>query len=572
MKLGLKQQLLVSFAVLVMFYIIGSLINNYLISESKSDLADLYKNESPAVKRLKDFKKHIAKSSEYTFHWVKASDLQASKDSLKVIHKNFPEVIAQLKKDVSKWPVEEKSQIDLKNQMDSLLISWDYVVSKQDELMKMLVSFDDYSDMMKEIDAGMILDEVVPISERVSVDLEKIINQKTTEAATEKVLSSFSIMIYTSWGMLVVVIVLSVLLAFYTARRIIVPIQGAVKVVKDVANGNLQVSVDTSRTDEIGELMINLESMVQHLKKVIVTTASVADKISKASDQISASAQQMSDGATAQAASAEEVSSSMEEMAANIQQNTDNSQQTEKIALTASDDVKEGAEVVNQTVSSMSTIADKISIIEEIARQTNLLALNAAVEAARAGDHGKGFAVVAAEVRKLAERSQIAANEINEVSASSVQVSQKAGQLLSDIVPSINNTAKLVQEITASSLEQNSGAEQVNNAVQSLNQVVQQNAASAEEMAAGATELLNFAQNLKQQVAFFKVDGEVDDSNDIQIESTKIDVNVPEAIEEIKIEPKVIEKTIKPKAESGTGGINLDMSADDNLDSEYEKF
>ena len=571
MKLGLKQQLLISFALLVVFYVIGSVINNVLISQSKEDLANIYKNESESVKKLKQFRKYISKSSEYTFHWVKAADLQTSKDSLVKIHKDFPAFFEELKADVKNWKVEEKGQSELKAEMDSLIISWDYVFKQQTALMQMLVSFEDYSDMMKEIDASSILDEIVPISERVSNQLESIVNQKTSESATAKVMESFSLMVVASWVLIVVVIAISIFLAFYTANRIIVPIQNAVHAVKEIASGNLNVKLETDRTDEVGELMSNLSTMADKLKDVIGITTIVADKISKASDQISASAQQMSDGATAQAASAEEVSSSMEEMAANIQQNTDNSQQTEKIALTAAVDVKEGAEVVNQTVSSMSTIADKISIIEEIARQTNLLALNAAVEAARAGEHGKGFAVVAAEVRKLAERSQVAANEINDVSASSVKVSQRAGQLLSDIVPSINNTAKLVQEITASSLEQNSGAEQVNNAVQSLNLVVQQNAASAEEMAAGATELLKFAQNLKRQVSFFRLDDSVHANIDMEQE-----IEIPEIVlekEKVQNEFKAKPPVSKPKSfKAPSSGINLDMGSDDSLDSEYEKF
>ena len=195
----------------------------------------------------------------------------------------------------------------------------------------------------------------------------------------------------------------------------------------------------------------------------------------------------------------------MEEMTANIQQNTSNSRQTEKISTQAASDIMISKDSVMETVNSMKLIASKISIIGEISRQTNLLALNAAVEAARAGEHGRGFAVVAAEVRKLAERSQQAATEIDEVYSKSVDVAQKSGEMLFEVVPNIQKTSDLVQEVTASSVEQSSGAEQVNSAIQNLNNVVQENAATAEEMAAGAEELNAQSELLKEAVAFFKI-------------------------------------------------------------------
>ena len=211
--------------------------------------------------------------------------------------------------------------------------------------------------------------------------------------------------------------------------------------------------------------------------------------------------------AAEQSASVEEVSASMEQMAANIKQNSDNAQQTEKIALKAATDGRDGGKSVSETVAAMKEIAGKISIIEEIARQTNLLALNAAIEAARAGEHGKGFAVVASEVRKLAERSQTAAAEINKLSASSVQIAERAGEMLARMVPDIQRNADLVQEITAASNEQSSGADQINKAIQQLDQVIQQNASASEEMASTSTELLSQAEQLQNTIAFFKLNG-----------------------------------------------------------------
>ena len=214
----------------------------------------------------------------------------------------------------------------------------------------------------------------------------------------------------------------------------------------------------------------------------------------------------MSQGASEQAAAAEEASASMEEMTANIRQNADNTDETEKIARKSAQDARESGEAVEQTVTAMRKIAEKIAIIEEIARQTDLLALNAAVEAARAGDNGKGFAVVASEVRKLAERSQRAAREISELSQVSVDVAERAGRMLTALMPDIRKTSELVQEISVSCNEQDSGADQINQAIQQQDQVIQQNASAAEEMASTAEELSSQAEQLQMHMAFFKVE------------------------------------------------------------------
>jgi methyl-accepting chemotaxis protein len=271
-----------------------------------------------------------------------------------------------------------------------------------------------------------------------------------------------------------------------------------------VANGDL--TVDLKKRSEKDELMQSLTEMVKSTANIIAEFQAASNNISASSQQMSSTSQEMSQGASEQASSAEEVSSSMEEMAANIQQNTENAQQTEKIALNAAEGINKVNVASDQTLRYMQEIADKVSIIGEIARQTNILALNAAVEAARAGEHGKGFAVVAAEVRKLAERSQISAVEIDSLTKNSVRATEESGKLLAAIVPEIGKTAKLVQEIAAASMEQNSGANQVNNAIQQLNQVTQQNAAASEEMATSSEELASQAQQLLDMISFFKLE------------------------------------------------------------------
>lgn len=320
-------------------------------------------------------------------------------------------------------------------------------------------------------------------------------------------------------GMGFAVILVGVALLWFFAGGIVRPILQGVHFAKSLASGDLTQQLNIQQQDEIGQLAQALNAMAEKLKEVVNNIKGSANNVASGSQELSASSEQMSQGATEQAAAAEEASSSMEQMAANIRQNADNALQTEKIAFKSSQDAQSGGDAVNQTVKAMKDIADKISIIEEIARQTNLLALNAAIEAARAGEHGKGFAVVAAEVRKLAERSQSAAAEISVLSSSSVDVAENAGGMLAKMVPDIQRTAELVQEIAAASKEQDAGADQVNKAIQQLDQVIQQNASAAEEMAATSEELNGQAEQMQQAIGFFIID-QSDDSRQRDMMST----------------------------------------------------
>jgi len=303
-----------------------------------------------------------------------------------------------------------------------------------------------------------------------------------------------------------VALVLGLLAAWLLTRAITGPINKGVLFAGRMAEGDFTRTLDIDQKDEMGTLASALNDMVLRLRTVVAEVGGATDNIAAGSEELSASAESLSQGATEQAASIEEVSSSMEQMASNISQNADNARQTEQLANKAATDARESGQAVAHTVEAMRSIAEKISIIEEIARQTNLLALNAAIEAARAGEHGKGFAVVAAEVRKLAERSGTAAGEISELSSTSVAVAERAGEMLGTLVPDIEKTASLVQEITAASNEQNAGAAQINAAIAQLDTVIQQNASASEEMASTSEELSSQGQQLQSTMAFFKVD------------------------------------------------------------------
>ncbi len=366
--------------------------------------------------------------------------------------------------------------------------------------------------------------------------------------------------------------IIAMTLGFLIARGITKPLKKAGDLITLLSEGDLTIDFEENRTDEIGQLFIAMKNMSGNLSNIMQNVKSSAGNVSSGSQELSSSAEQMSQGSTEQAASTEEVSSSMEEMGSNIRQNADNATQTEKIATKAAQDAKESGNAVSSAVEAMKEIATKISIIEEIARQTNLLALNAAIEAARAGEHGKGFAVVASEVRKLAERSQTAAGEIGELSSTSVDTAEKAGQMLLKLVPDIQKTAELVQEISAASREQNNGVEQINKAILQLDTVVQQNASASEEMASTSEELSGQAEQLQTAVEFFKTNG-----NESSFSKEKVLIGAGSSIkrsEKKKASVAHINKTGSSNVKENTDKtVNMeDSQKKDALDSQFEEY
>lgn len=289
-----------------------------------------------------------------------------------------------------------------------------------------------------------------------------------------------------------------------TFNRMTANLRETAALADEIAGGDLTVQPKPlSDRDTLG---LALERMVDRLRGVVSDAISASTNVSAGSQDLSSASEQVSQGATEQASSAEEASAAMEQMAANIKQNAENAAQTEKIARQSATDAEVSGDAVNRAVEAMQTIAEKITIVQEIARQTDLLALNAAVEAARAGEHGKGFAVVASEVRKLAERSQTAATEIGAVSSETVKAAQSAGEMLANLVPDIRRTAELVSEISAACREQDIGTAQINEALQQLDQVTQQNATASERMSATSEELASQAEELQSSISYFRIE------------------------------------------------------------------
>ena len=500
-NLSMKAKLLLAPGLTIVFFILYGLASAYGLSTQKQALHDVFENRFKSYQASATLVKDLTAVHMNTYRLLSWEVARYDRAKIDALSKALLDTINQSEEVIkaglgspSATPEEKK----IYQTIQSGLLDYEKAIMSAIDLASSDLNF-----------ATMFMGTADDKFLNLEKDLKELLTleKKMSDDSYQSALKAYAQVIAIMLTVLIVAIGVSLIASLVISGSITRPLAEGVSVSEKLSRGDLCVEIGVTGRDETGKLLSAMRNMADKLRNVVADVKTASDAVAMGSRQLSTGAQQMSQGTTEQAASTEEASSSIEELNATIKQNADNAMQTEKIALKSASDAQESGTAVSLTVNAMKDIARKVSIIAEIARQTNLLALNAAIEAARAGEHGKGFAVVAAEVRKLAERSRIAAGEISQLSLSSVQVAEQAGAMLAKLVPDIQKTAELVQEITATSREQSSGADQINGAIQQLNKVVQQNAGVAEEMAATAGELASQADQLQNVITFFKVDG-----------------------------------------------------------------
>ncbi len=498
-------KLRIAFGFIILLFLISSVVTLLVVNKNNRVNKHIAEINRPSVDYLNQMLTLVSESKLLIKSWVyveKLPDTRDKKQLRELQDKSYPDLLKNIEGVSGHWGDLTKVKFEsITKGIDSLFVLHKVVMSK-------LKSLSDYDDVTVMFDVQPMLEEdgaIIKLTDRTLLGLNELVKEqgKQSEEAylQTKQLSSFV------QGMLIIntliIILVGLLVTYFMSNRIKESVSKASEAISKLANGDLDIDYTINGKDEIATLLTDLKEMIGTLKNIVLSISEGAENIALASNELKTSSQGLSDASSHQAASVEQVSSSIEEMTANIQQNTDNAENTSAISQEAVISMEQIGSASASSKKSINAIAEKISIINDIAFQTNILALNAAVEAARAGDHGKGFAVVAAEVRKLAELSKKAGDEIILIAKDSVTATDYSVKLIEESIPKIKKTNTLIHEISSSSKEQSSGAIQINNAVQQMNIITQQNVSTSEELYGNAQNLSDQASNLKQIINFF---------------------------------------------------------------------
>jgi len=570
-KLNIAQKLLVGFGIILLLIVVNGVWTYSTLTSSKTLNTKLTGVYSPSLTKLGNLADMVNDTKMLIRSWVFIDTQSGTPDKVKLheLHdKGYPALKNELIGLSNDWDKEDVKSLNL------ILHEIDTLFQLQDYVTKSLNSFEAYEDAMVLFEVEPMVQEggeIINLCETIDGQINELLtkyNHATNEALDDSNIS-FTILQWVIFIMSLLVIAGALVTAYVLYISIISPLNKGVTFAQAIGDGDLTATVDVDQDDEIGDLANALKNMAENLKSTVNAIKSNANDLVTSSTQLKSSSLQLSKGSADQAASAEEVSTSIEEMVANIDQNTDNSVQTEKITVETAKDVSVADELSSQAAKVMKDVSEKITIISDIAFQTNILALNAAVEAARAGEHGRGFSVVAAEVRKLAERSKSAADEIVSLVSTGLKVSQEAGEKSKALVPDIEKTTQLIKEISAASMEQKTGAEQINLAMQQLNMITQENASSSDELTQSSDQLADLAENLNDAVSYFKVET-VEQTKPRQEEKV-----LPAQEPRPKVKPASPKKEVaqKPvvKAKTQTDNPFSNFDKDFDLDN-YEKF